>query len=67
MDNFFIRPPISNKKSVGQVEAFSNGIRFTPRQGAAPVDINYSNIKHAFFQPCEDDMIVIIHFNLHKF
>ncbi|KAF8818763.1 transcriptional elongation factor [Cardiosporidium cionae] len=28
------------------------------------VDITYSNIKHAFFQPCERELIVLIHFHL---
>jgi len=49
MDNFFIRPAISNKKSAGQVETFANGVWFTPWNGGTPVDINFSNIKHAFF------------------
>lgn len=31
------------------------------------VDIAFSNIKHAFFQPCADDeLITIIHFHLKK-
>lgn len=66
MDNFFIRPLISAKKTIGMVEAFANGVRFTPWNGGQHVDINFSNIKHAFFQPCEDELIVIIHFNLHR-
>lgn len=65
MDNFFIWPLISTKKTVGMVEAFANGVWFTPWNGGQAVDINFSNIKHAFFQPCEDELIVIIHFNLH--
>jgi nucleosome binding factor SPN SPT16 subunit len=28
------------------------------------VDIMYKNIKHLFFQPCEDELIVLIHFHL---
>jgi nucleosome binding factor SPN SPT16 subunit len=29
------------------------------------IDITFSNIKHCFYQPCgEDELIVIIHFNL---
>jgi len=66
MDNFFIWPAISSKKTSGAVETFSNGIWFNPWTGGAPVDINFSNIKHAFFQPCEEDLIVILHFNLYK-
>ena len=29
-----------------------------------PLDILFSNIKHLFFQPCDGEMLVIIHFHL---
>lgn len=29
-------------------------------------DIIYENIKHAFFQPAEKSLIVVIHFHLHS-
>jgi hypothetical protein len=28
------------------------------------VDILYNNIKHAFFQPCDGEMIILLHFHL---
>ena len=28
------------------------------------VDILYSNVKHAFFQPAKNDVVVLLHFNL---
>lgn len=28
------------------------------------VDVIFKNIKHAIFQPCDNEMIVAIHFNL---
>jgi len=28
------------------------------------VDILYNNIKHAFYQPCDGEMIILVHFNL---
>jgi nucleosome binding factor SPN SPT16 subunit len=31
------------------------------------VDIMYRNIKHAFFQPAEKEMITILHFHLHNY
>lgn len=30
------------------------------------VDILYKNIKHAFYQPCDDELIILVHFNLFK-
>ena len=29
-----------------------------------PVDVMFNNIKHAFFQPAENEMITILHFHL---
>ena len=37
--------------------------RYTSRAGTR-LDILYSNIKHAFFQPSKAEMVVIIHFHL---
>ncbi|VDN41709.1 unnamed protein product [Gongylonema pulchrum] len=28
------------------------------------IDVLYNNIKHAFFQPCDNEMIILIHFTL---
>jgi len=39
------------------------GFRFTSVRGDK-VDILYNNIKHAFFQPCDGEMIILLHFNL---
>ena len=40
-----------------------SGFRFTSVRGDK-VDILYNNIKHAFFQPCDGEMIILLHFNL---
>ena len=58
-----IRPNISGKKTQGSLEGHQNGIRFTSNKGDK-VDIIYSNIKHAIFQPVEKELIVLIHFRL---
>lgn len=58
-----IRPNISGKKTQGSLEGHQNGIRFTSNKGDK-VDIIYSNIKHAVFQPVENELIVLIHFRL---
>lgn len=41
----------------------SVGFRFTSVRGDK-VDILYNNIKHAIFQPCDGEMIIVLHFHL---
>ncbi|XP_016383683.1 FACT complex subunit SPT16 [Sinocyclocheilus rhinocerous] len=41
----------------------SPGFRFTSVRGDK-VDILYNNIKHAIFQPCDGEMIIVLHFHL---
>jgi nucleosome binding factor SPN SPT16 subunit len=43
--------------------AHQNGLRFTTNKGEI-VDVMYSNIKHAFFEPCEKSTLVLVHFHL---
>lgn len=61
-----IRPQISatgRSRAVGNLEAHETGFRFNSSKGEH-VDIIYSNIKHAVYQPCENDQLVLIHFHL---
>lgn len=58
-----IRPNISGKKTQGSLEGHQNGVRFMSNKGDK-VDIVYSNIKHAIFQPVENELVVLIHFRL---
>ena len=65
-ERLVIRPSIQTKKTTGTVEVYPNGIRFHAAKSGGKVDISFKNIKHAFFQPCEDDLIVLLHFRLHQ-
>lgn len=56
-----MRPQLGKVK--GRLEAHVNGFRYTTRRGEI-VDILYSNIKHAVFQPCDQTRFVILHFHL---
>lgn len=61
-----IRPQISatgRSRAVGNLEAHETGFRFNSSKGEH-VDIIYSNIKHAIYQPCENDQVVLIHLHL---
>jgi len=51
------------RKTQGELQAHQNGFRFISNKGQH-IDILYSNIKHAFFQPAKNDVVVLLHFNL---
>ncbi|KAG0652062.1 Facilitates chromatin transcription complex subunit spt16 [Hyphodiscus hymeniophilus] len=65
MDNVFIRPAMDGKRVPGKVEIHQNGLRYqSPLNTNHRVDILFSNVKHLFFQPCQHELIVIIHVHL---
>lgn len=65
LKDVYIRPNITAGKArtQGVLEAHTNGLRFTSYRGPT-VDVLYSNVKHAFFQPCDKEMIILLHFHL---
>ncbi|XP_025194919.1 FACT complex subunit spt16 [Melanaphis sacchari] len=63
LKDLYIRPNIVNKRMTGTLEAHSNGFRYNSVRGDK-VDILYNNIKNAFFQPCDGEMIILLHFHL---
>ncbi|XP_076357852.1 SPT16 homolog, facilitates chromatin remodeling subunit dre4 [Tachypleus tridentatus] len=63
LKDLYMRPNIYSKRISGTLEAHVNGFRFTSIRGDK-VDILYNNIKHAFFQPCDGEMIILLHFTL---
>lgn len=65
LSHLSIRPALGGRKTVGVLEVHPNGFRFTSNKKGT-VDITFKNIKHAFFQPSENDPIILIHFNLHQ-
>lgn len=52
-----------SKRVTGTLECHTNGFRYTSLRGDK-VDVLFNNIKHAFFQPCDHEMIVLLHFKL---
>jgi len=64
LSDLTMRPALGKgRKTVGQLEAHQNGLRFRSNKGDS-LDIIYKNIKNAFFQPCESEIMVLVHFNL---
>merc|ERR1719481_621972 len=63
LKDLYIRPNIVQNRLSGVLEAHTNGFRYTSIRGDK-VDILYNNIKHALFQPCDGEMIILLHFHL---
>ena len=63
LSDLTMRPVFAGRKTQGNLEAHTNGLRFISTRGEI-VDIMYPNIKHAIFQPCENEIMVLIHFHL---
>merc|ERR1719312_908129 len=63
LKDLYIRPNIVQKRLSGVLEAHMNGFRYTSIR-EDKVDILYNNIKHALFQPCDGEMIILLHFHL---
>ena len=65
LKDVWMRPAFVGKgrKMAGQLEAHTNGFRYKTPKGEE-LDVMYRNIKHAFFQPAENDMITLVHFHL---
>lgn len=64
LENLVIRPNIVGKRTLGNLELHHNGLRFSTNKGHR-IDIVYSNVRHAFYQPCwNDEQVVILHFHL---
>ncbi|OMO95969.1 hypothetical protein COLO4_15580 [Corchorus olitorius] len=68
LTDLWIRPVFGGRgrKIPGTLEAHVNGFRFGTTRADERVDIMYGNIKHAFFQPAEKEMITLLHFHLHN-
>jgi nucleosome binding factor SPN SPT16 subunit len=63
LKDLYIRPNVAQKRILGSLEAHTNGFRYTSVRGDK-VDILYNNIRHAIFQPCDGEMIILLHFHL---
>ncbi|GJN37082.1 hypothetical protein PR202_gb26004 [Eleusine coracana subsp. coracana] len=68
LSDLWIRPAFGGRgrKLSGNLEAHFNGFRYSTSRSDERVDIMYGNIKHAFFQPAEKEMITLLHFHLHN-
>jgi len=63
LGDLYIRPNITGRRTAGVLELHVNGCRFITSKNMH-VDILYANVKHAFFQPSDNELIILIHFHL---
>ncbi|KNC97903.1 chromatin-remodeling protein SPT16 [Spizellomyces punctatus DAOM BR117] len=60
----FVRPQV-DKRFPGDLEIHTNGIRYQSQlKSGQSIDVLFSNIKHLIFQPCDHELIVILHVHL---
>lgn len=65
LPDLWVRPGLGGRgrKIPGALEAHANGFRYMNPKGEG-IDVMYRNIRHAFFQPAENEMVTILHFHL---
>lgn len=63
LKDLYLRPNITQKRTPGTLEAHTNGFLYTSLR-SEKVEILYNNIKHAIFQPCDNEIIILVHFHL---
>ncbi|KAJ3071143.1 FACT complex subunit spt16 [Podochytrium sp. JEL0797] len=61
----YARPALEGKRFAGDLELHTNGLRYqSALRNDQRIDVLFSNIKHLIFQPCEGELIVLIHIHL---
>ncbi|KAL7235426.1 hypothetical protein ACSBR1_018840 [Camellia fascicularis] len=68
LSDLWIRPVFGGygRKLTGTLEAHTNGFWYSTLRSDERAEIMFANIKHAFFQPAEREMITLLHFHLHN-
>ncbi|GMP39846.1 hypothetical protein CsSME_00010531 [Camellia sinensis var. sinensis] len=68
LSDLWIRPVFggSGRKLTGTLEAHTYGFWYSTSRSDERAEIMFANIKHAFFQPAEREMITLLHFHLHN-
>ncbi|KAJ3350446.1 FACT complex subunit spt16 [Allomyces javanicus] len=61
----YARPTLDGKRLPGDLEIHTNGLRYRSRlKSENRIDILFNNIQHLFFQPCDNELIVVLHVHL---
>lgn len=63
LKDLYMRPHVVQKRTPGTLEVHTNGFLYSSLRGDK-VEILFNNIKHAIFQPCDHEIIILVHFHL---
>ncbi|VWU52083.1 FACT complex subunit SPT16, putative, partial [Hepatocystis sp. ex Piliocolobus tephrosceles] len=57
------------RKILGTLELHTNGVRYSANSRGTTefIDILFDDIKYAFYQPCDGQLIILIHFHLKRY
>ncbi|CAG8668437.1 15500_t:CDS:10, partial [Cetraspora pellucida] len=66
LSDVFVRPGLEGKRVPGELEIHENGLRYHSHRTTQKLDILFSNIQHLFFQPCDNELIVLLHIHLNN-
>ncbi|KAJ1959536.1 FACT complex subunit spt16, partial [Dipsacomyces acuminosporus] len=66
LPDVFMRPLADGKRFPSALEIHTNGLRYlsTGRSSNSTIDLLFNNIRHLFFQPCDNELLVLIHVHL---
>ncbi|KAJ2854310.1 FACT complex subunit spt16 [Coemansia erecta] len=66
LPDVFMRPVADGKRFPAALEIHTNGLRYMAagRSGGTTIDILFNNVRHLFFQPCDNELLVLIHVHL---
>ncbi|KAG9301417.1 hypothetical protein G9A89_018089 [Geosiphon pyriformis] len=64
LPDVFARPGLEGKRAPGELEIHQNGLRYNSSKTNQKIDILFSNVQHLFFQPCDHELIVLLHVHL---
>ncbi|KAI8089405.1 FACT complex subunit-domain-containing protein [Halteromyces radiatus] len=57
----YVRPQLDGKRLPGELEIHTNGLRYQSIRSDNSFNVLFSNVKHLFFQPCDNELLVLIH------
>ncbi|KAI8148314.1 FACT complex subunit-domain-containing protein [Fennellomyces sp. T-0311] len=61
LPDVYVRPQLDGKRLPGELEIHTNGIRYQSIKSDQSFNVLFSNVKHLFFQPCDNELLVLIH------
>ncbi|KAI8890085.1 SPT16-domain-containing protein [Backusella circina FSU 941] len=61
LPDVYVRPQTDSKRLPGELEIHTNGLRYQSIRSDSSFNVLFSNVKHLFFQPCDNELLVLIH------